>query len=419
MKKQLIGLLAVLMVVAVTAPCYADHFIGGYYRIRGIMASDFIDKDGDPAKVWDQRFRAKWTNNMNEYVTIVYYGEVDMQWGDTGSSGTRGDGGGLGGDAVNLETKNAYMSIKIPETPVAVTAGLQAYYDNGSRVYADGDGAGAKVDVNLDMVKLTGWYIKAFEGNTTQEWKDEDDRDLWMLQAGLAPIEGLKLDLGLAYENNNTVNDDLFWLNAVAGYTIDPITLEVTGVYNFGEVDGGDGDVSAFHLSALAKAKVAGASVHLRGFYFSGDQDDEDENHMHGIFGGAPPTFAATDGLMIGLADVGTTHVIYDANAIALAYTEEGLMGATIGGKYMLPMMKGAFVQLAAAYYNAVDEDDARDGSDLGFEIAGHAGVTVAEVVELSLNGATMFMGDYYNGTAGGDDPDNPYVTYLMVNIPW
>ena len=38
---------------------------------------------------------------------------------------TRNDGGGAGGDAVNLETKNVYLEFMVPDTPVKATIGLQ------------------------------------------------------------------------------------------------------------------------------------------------------------------------------------------------------------------------------------------------------------------------------------------------------
>jgi len=439
--KKILFTVVCLSLVLPAVPSFAyDHELGGYYLLRAQMmsnvfhpsqsaASRVFNTSNDPApnvdkpaKLFDQRFRAKWTNNINEWVSVVYFGEIDFQWGDqTAATATRNSGGGAGGDAVNLETKNLYASIKIPETPVSVTLGLQGFKDNCNYAYAFGDASGIKVDAALEMAKLTFYYLKWFEGDLVGKdysaYAQENDRDIYMLQGALTPAKDLKLNLGATYSVDKTAGHDLYWLSADATFAIAPVTVEVTGVYNFGEINDGDGNVSGYHLSARASAKAGDISGFVRAFYFSGDDDTEDENYVHSILGGAPPLFGVQDGLLISMANANPGDVNGDAALSQLAYTRTGLMGATAGGKYSFSQVKGGYAGLSVGYFQLVE--DMGGDADLGFEISGSVGMTVADVVQLSANAATLMLGSAFDGSAPvtNDDPDNPYSMYLMAKV--
>ena len=97
MKKLFIAATCAVLAAAVATPTMAkDHSIGGFLQTKAIMANVGLDKDAKPDKFIDQRFRAKWDINVNEYVSVTYYGEVDIQFGDAAynvQDGNRGRNG--------------------------------------------------------------------------------------------------------------------------------------------------------------------------------------------------------------------------------------------------------------------------------------------------------------------------------------
>ena len=88
--------------------------VNGYYRLQATSESLDTTDDNSAAFV-DQRLRAKITGDLNDNVSLVWYGEVDSPWGETGSC--QGDNcGKLSADGVGVETKNAYAELKVPNS---------------------------------------------------------------------------------------------------------------------------------------------------------------------------------------------------------------------------------------------------------------------------------------------------------------
>jgi hypothetical protein len=98
-------------------------------------------------------------------------------------------------------------------------------------------------------------------------------------------------------------------------------------------------------------------------------------------------------------------------------------------------------VKAAVGYFRTVEDEIKasdtvtvrREGKNLGTEVALRVGYGYAKHFDLSLNGAYAFLGDYYAKTAsrarsatpyyssraGDEDPDNPYVAYVMAQYDW
>jgi len=96
-------------------PALADHTIAGYARTNFVMeqfgnpevnvpASGLAEhghrqeKDAKPDTVVNERIRARWQNNVNEYISVVLFGEVDTTGPGGQGPGQRRKQGADGGE---------------------------------------------------------------------------------------------------------------------------------------------------------------------------------------------------------------------------------------------------------------------------------------------------------------------------------
>lgn len=424
MKRKLLTAACAALVVAMAVPALADHQIGGYFRTQGIMDNigNFAN-DMDPTKVVDNRLRMRWQNNLNEYVQVVWFGEVDTVWGKQ-SKGNIGGGGQVGADGVNVETKHAFAAFKIPETPVSATVGIQGYGGTYDGVLVNDDMAGAKIDLKTDMVDASGIWSKWDEGDNVAE----DDCDFWGLNVDVKPIKGLKLGADGFWKNDNSgTGADNYYAGIRGAYDFGIAAVDGWFMYNFGTVKGAgaakDTDIGAFAAAVKGSFKMAGVNAALRLLFFSNDDDKNDDLS----FNGGQGAYEFPDaGLMIFLTDAFYNNTAGGRRALTdAAYAGYGLFGTVLNGSYTPPMMKNLYVKAAVAYFMAMDDkrnDEAvasKEGTQLGAEFAAQVGIKVAEKVDVSLRGAYALLGDFYDAAPGGKDPDDIYKVALMVNVPY
>ncbi|MGD9209048.1 MAG: hypothetical protein PVH39_11215, partial [Syntrophobacterales bacterium] len=116
MKRLLICLVALIAVFALVMPASAAEMkVSGLWNAKAYARNNFDgDDDNDDATQFvTQRFRSYWNWIASENLKLVYKNEIDFEWGDLGSAAGRNSGGGAGGDAVNLETKNVYLEFMV------------------------------------------------------------------------------------------------------------------------------------------------------------------------------------------------------------------------------------------------------------------------------------------------------------------
>lgn len=468
MKRTLLAVLCTALVVAMVAPAFAayEFAFNGYFRSRMIRTNTFTaaKSEENPDTVIDQRFRGKFTVGLNEYVSAVYYGEVDMQWGDTSYGTGRNNGGALGGDNANIETKNVYVDLKIPETPMGARVGLQGYGDNWDGVFFATDMAGVKLFGAWDVVSGNLMYTKWDENSTTSD-RFEDDTDLWAVQLAFTVSEELQLGLDGYYMNANckgggnrpcaseisgasavglgSDNADLFWVGIDGTWKLDMFTLDGWAVWSGGQYDnaaanGKDLEVSGFGANLKGTFSVAGATISLRGFWFSGDDDPTDTDADYFQIPASGETFWLYDEhLMIMSADTYGNTVFQVGYSITDALVPGfGLVGFVLSGSYVPPEMKQAYVKASVGYFTTTDGQDAIDKAtdgdvsvddDLGWEFGGRLGYKLADLFDVSLNGSVAVLGDFYDDNPlfasadedGKVDPDTQYMGYVMVNVGW
>jgi hypothetical protein len=246
MKRLLFCVVALIAVAALVAPTYAAEMnINGINRIKFISAEnmDGDDDTDDNANFVKQRLRMYFTSVASENLKVVYKNEIDFEWGDNSfNSGdtTRGGGGRLGGDQVNLETKNIYMEFMVPDTPLKATLGLQGVTLHKGWFISD-DISAARFDLNFDPVSVMAYWGIAND----QDFTDASD-DVWQAVAsGAYKAENLDARLSFGYEKGqddptyaNVKSDDFFLVMGELNMSFDMFSFFVIGAANFGERDG-------------------------------------------------------------------------------------------------------------------------------------------------------------------------------------
>ncbi|GAB4565094.1 MAG: histidine kinase [Geothermobacteraceae bacterium] len=474
MSKTVKVLIALALALVLATPAMADMKLNGYYRLQFI--SDNIgnagSKDARTASQIDQRLRMKLTNTLNDYVSFVYYAEVDTPWGQDGSTpsadkvtvtststtkGTdsvdgditatttttntvttsKGESGGKdGADGVNLETKNVYLDVKIPNTTLKARAGIQGYaVDNEWAVMGD-DVAGLRFDAKVsDTFDATLGYFKFVENGTTT-W---DDVDFYTLTGRFKPSDKMKLQGTFAYYDNNgltnvgtangfisTLPADMFtdleayYLVGIADVDFGMAALRVLAAYNGGTINAATGyqdvDIAGYMASAKVTAKLDPATVGLRLTYFSADDNNLGDNDWDGFLGdvtGSGSSFSG-ENLSIFFCDTYYNNTNGGCLAMAPAFGGNGLFAINATADVKLPA--GYDLKAGAGYFSALEENGAAD-TDLGFEVAANFGRKLAEKVDVRLIGAYAMLGDFYNTTANNNDPDDIFLTKAVINV--
>jgi hypothetical protein len=417
MKKLLLATLCGALALTMAVPAMADHTLGGYYRVQFMsvkgLDSNNMNADGDTTNFVDQRLRAKWTNSINDYVTVVWYGEVDTFWGN-GQYAGRNSGGGLDADSANVETKNAYAVIKIPDTSFVVKVGVQGFGDIFGDMYFDNDVAGISTTAKFGMTSVNLAWLKFKEGDTAVE----DDTDMYALTVGLAPSDAVKVNLGAYYQYENTgagsdSENTLLTIGATAAFAAGPVMLD----FGLANQSSETGTVDGSALMGWVKAAMTFGDVKTfaRVLYISNDDDANDNDRWTNL-----SVFEFyKDGLMIFGTDVRYNNGPGGRYAYNAAYDGYGLLGLTLGadmkiaGDYALHLGLFTGVTLDEAIDDAADS---KEGTTLGTEINCQLSRNVGEKANVALRGAYAFLGDYYDAAAG-DDPDDMYTVSVVLNI--
>jgi len=443
--KYLKIIVAALMAVAMAAPAFADSKVSGYFRNQFMVDNiqDGTTQDKNAASQIDQRLRVKYQNNLNEYVFFVYYGEVDTKWGQPSAKAGGGGGGMAGADATNVETKNAYLDVTIPNSIWAIRTGVQGYGIGPDGIVEGNDLAGLQIThVLAPNVNVVTAYFKPYENNT-MEW---DDQDIWSVKGNFKLTDMAKVNVDVTYldlnslDQNNIAAADGFFNNFATGYTdADVYIIDAGGNFDFGmaQLDafvaysggtinaaagGTDFDLSGFMGTAKVKANLGPAKAGLRLTYYSSDDDlgaDDEANIFIGDLTGGAYEFYNEN------LSIFYTDVYYNSTAggrLALtdaAYSGAGLLAVNATADFVLPA--NSYLKTGAGYFTALEDtfngSQFADGKDLGVELAARLGTKVAEKVDVSLNGAYAFLGDFYKAPGVSSDPDDIYKVNFVVNV--
>ena len=429
---------AALALVALAAPAMADSQISGYYRMQA-MTDTVNGAPADNKKAEsqiDQRFRLRYQNNLNEYVHFVYFGEVDAPFGQQ-SKGNIGRGGKSSADGVNVETKNVYLDFKIPDSIFSFRIGTQGFGDNWQNVFVADDMSG--VQANMAFTPALGTtlaYFKLDEGTTVIDGVNTskynwDDTDLYALKNKLKVNDNFALNFDAYYLDDNSIDLDLYTLGLGADAKLGTVGLDGFIAYQTGTQEqaapAADIDVDAWVASVKAKMDIGAAKTGLRLTYYSEDDSAQDDGSFGEIAAGAFQF--AGENLSIFYSDVFYNNTSSGRHAITdAAEAGYGLFAVNATADFKFP--SDYYLKTGAGYFMSLEDQVSlptpaataltkKQGETLGFEVAARVGTIVAKKVDVSLNGAYAFLGDFYDAAPGGQDPDNMYKLNFMVNVPF
>ena len=249
--------------------------VNGYYRLQA--TSESLDETNENSSSFvDQRLRAKITGDLNDNVSLVWYGEFDSPWGENGSC-EGDDCGKLSADGVGVETKNAYAELKVPNSDWKVRAGIQGYgFGKYESFVTNDDMNGVSFAGNVGMATLTGGWFKWEENDRDSA----DDVDFYMLSAELHPSEVFHYGLTGAQISNSSqaalngtaARTDDNYFGAYADFTYDKMAYSGSVLYKKSsgrDSDATDGDT--YMLNLYAQRHWGNASLKIHGIYIPAD----------------------------------------------------------------------------------------------------------------------------------------------------
>jgi hypothetical protein len=416
MKRLLICLVALIAVFALVMPASAAEMkVNGIWNTKAYAVDNYdgYDDTDDSFQYVTQRMRMYFNFISSENLKLVYKNEIDFEWGDSAFKNSRNDGGGLGGDTVNLETKNIYLEFMVPDTPVKATIGLQGVTLHKGWFISD-DVSAARFDMNFDPVSITTYAALA----AGTEWGDTDasDDDWQLVASGAYKAENMDARLTFGYErlpNDTTLADqpesnDLFLVMGEFNMSFDMVSFFVIAGKNFGEADGSGPDSAnnrnydGYMAHVGANFALDMATIRAEFIYASGDKEgdfDDDFKEMNGR------TFSWSE-----LMSDGYTYDRNPANNQIGGSNAPSNMWAVNVGADLKPTDTTTIK--FDVYYIGMVEDRTVAGSkedEIGIEVDASLTQKIYDNLSMTLIGAYLFAEDGY-GVYNGD-PGDPATT--------
>jgi len=429
MKRLLFCLVALIAVFALVMPTYAAEVkISGLWNAKA-WAKDNYDGDDDTDDSYQyitQRMRMYFNIIASENLKLVYKNEIDFEWGDAAFVNSRNSGGGLGGDSVNLETKNVYLEFMVPDTPVKATMGLQGVALHRGW-FIDDDVAAARFDMNFDPVTVTAYWA----GADGLEANDPDaSNDVWHLVAsGAYKAENMDARLTFGYQkgpNDDSRNpsspetpesDDLYLVMGEFNMSFDMVSFFVIAGKNFGELKSDnstqDRNYDGYMFHAGVDFALDMATLRAQFIYASGD--DEKIDPATGTPYSQDDNFQGMAGETFSWAEIIADGWSYDRNA------DLAQIGGDNSPSNMWAVGVGATLKptdtttiMLDVYYIGMVEDrsvgcdptvDNCSEDTIGTEIDVRIAQKIYDNLTLSLAGAYMLADDGY-GLYGDQDSD-------------
>ncbi len=375
----------------------------------------------------------------NDDLKLVTNFEIDSLWGDNSYGVARNQGGAVGADQVNIETKSAYLDFNIPGSPVPVNlkVGIQPYLDAYKGIIFSNDGAGVVATSNSGKAYARLSYFRFYDNNKTDLTPANNTlghltQDFINLDVKYGITKDLKVggSYVLLYDDRSRatsprVNVHMIGVNAEA--KVGPAVIDGFFIYQTGKAgavtDNGAASaagsaqpfktVNAFAANVGVKARVGLGTARLNALYISGDSSvnsGESRNDFITIKG-TEHTFYPAEMMIL----LRSKHAINSDRAIVynLNNANQGLIGGFLGydinvGKFFVYSNVG----LAAVAKNATS----RDSDYMGTEINTEIGYKLFDNLSASVQAAYMVLGGYFDGTGtGGANPDDPYTTRLVL----
>ncbi|HMN03650.1 MULTISPECIES: hypothetical protein [Geobacter] len=386
--------------------------------IAGVLTPD-LSSDAPTRGYMEQRARLMYIAKANDDLKLVTHFEIDSRWGDNAynsNNTTRNNGGAIGADQTNLETKNVYLDFNIPSTPLNFKVGIQPWVDSYGGILVNADMAGALATAKYaGFTNSLGWFrfnedAGSLPGKATRDFMILDTKYNLSKDIRIGGSYYLLTDDRAASDNTYT-----HMIGVNADMKFDPVTVGAFGMYQFGDTPSTvNSDLSAFLVGTTAKAKVGIGTVKLAALYVSGEQNaNTDSSAFQPI--NSESSFYAAD-MQIMLRNKWNVN-----NDRSLVQNISNFYGAFVGydanitDKLFANVNAGfGFAAQTAGKGTAAEPDSSYRGTELNAEV----GYKLFDNMTVMAQGAYFILGDFYQKTKGGVDNnlDDPYQARLMVN---
>ncbi|MDZ4185902.1 MAG: hypothetical protein U1D97_13115 [Desulfuromonadales bacterium] len=421
MKKSMKFLVAALALAALSTPAFAlEHEVSGrfasFFAVTNYSADGNLQKSAPTANWFDQRLRLGYNAKADENVKLVTKFELDYSfWGNSSYTNGRGQGGAIGADSVNIETKNLYLDWTIPAQNLNAKIGMQGYGDAFSNIIFGSDMAGILLSHSYTNANTSvGFFRWEDAAGTGQSWapypgtdlQGRNTQDLFVLDGQYKVSDALKVGAAYYFIKDELGADgeaNVHTLGVTAATALGAVNVNGFLLGQFGDYNDAD-DAKGYAAKIAANAKVGTGT--LRG-------------DLLYVAGGSNQLYVTRDGvgyydneMMIISRDKNQTTIdnalVYDLNNRG-----EGVIMAALGfDQPFSPTLTGsanigfAMVEDNQGALVGADPDEDYIGTEINFELVKKA----TDNVTLTGRAGYVVLGDHYTG-----NPDNPYLAQVMV----
>ena len=401
---------------------------------------------GKPKKTYsanfiEQRARLQYIAKASADLKLVTQFEIDYTyWGNSAYTTGRNQGGAVGSDTVNFETKHIYLDAN-PYKNVNMKLGMMPYNDAFKGVLFDADMAGIAFSSSYNKVTPSIGYFRFNDTGVNQDQVlGHLTNDMFLLDGKYEVNKNLKVGAAYYFFRNNAITTNAndvslplteqdvkisnFGLNAE--YTNGPLTLNGFGILQAGTAN--NRNTTAWALNSGAKYKTGPGTARVEFLYVSGDNNvTGHSNAFYSVFSNANYSeHGYYDNEMVILGRDKNAYTTDNSIIFSAGNQGQGQIGGYIG--YDLPIspklttaFNAGFAAVAKSnnfkpviYQNRVATTRRNSSNYLGTEVNAEATYVLLDGLTVGARAAYVVLGDYYDNVASNGTPVNPYDFKLM-----
>jgi len=454
LKKKMIAVAAagaLSAAAAVPALAFENEF-HGMFQVQGITSNllngttgpvDVTTANLHPNKTFvDQRARLQYIAKASDDLKLVTQFELDGRWGDTSySGGGRNSGLALGGDSINLETKNVYLDFNTPGVPVNFKVGLQGWGDAYKGVFVNNDAAGVVASTKQGNGKYSAGWFRFDDARAAGQTLGKPTRDFLFLDGAYNVSKDAKIGASYYYYNDDNSAVASTGINLYAGgpsnvalhmlgvngsanvgaVTVDGFVLYQTGTVKLTPVSN-KFHQNAFAANVSAKAKVGVGTVKASVLYASGSKNGVEGNSFITAQNETSSAFMES-----GIFSDANTVLIFRGNSYRTSNSDQSIV-AEAGNKgagtaalflgYNGEMGK-TFFNVNAAAVAAAKKQESGTFDDkaqyIGTELNAELGYKIYDNLKASVQYAYAFLGPRYQVVPATNEANNPYLARIVL----
>jgi hypothetical protein len=409
-----------LTTVGATAAMAMEHQFNGafttYYDLSNFSASGAIQKDAPTSNYFEQRARLGYSAKASNDLKLVTMFEIDYGfWGNSSYDGPggRNQGGAIGADTVNIETKSIYLNWSIPSANLNAKIGMQPYDDSFKGIFVGADMPGILLTHSYANASASAGF---FRWNDTGATLGKNTRDMFVLDGKYNLTK--ETQLGAAYYFVNSDNISLINLTAPEDVTVHMLgvngstkvgAVAIDGflAYQFGKDNFNNNNRSAFAGNVGANVPVGKGTARTEFLYVSGDKDNSSRHSFYtpysqkfAQFKLAESGFYNNEMVILGRDKNAMTNdnsIVFDANN-----NNQGVIFGSVGYDYPLSSKLNGSVNAGFAAV-AKENSGSHKSSYLGTEANAELVYSFTDNLKMSTRAAYVVLGDYF--TSNVDDP--------------